>query len=70
MSSSTDQSAAGSTTASTDKATAKSKKKQVARNDTRCDESATPGRALPKDCLTKSDTGAASTSSTQGQSSR
>jgi hypothetical protein len=48
----------------------KSKKKQVARNDARCDESANPGRAFPKDCLTKSDTGAAAANSTQGQSSR
>jgi hypothetical protein len=48
----------------------KSKKKQVARNDTRCDESANPGRALPKDCLTKADTGAAAAKSTQGQSSQ
>jgi hypothetical protein len=60
--------AAGSTTASTDKATVKSKKKQIARNDTRCDESSNPGRAVPKDCLTKSDTGAAATNSTQVQS--
>jgi hypothetical protein len=58
------------TTASTDKSKTKSKQKQVARNDTRCDESANPGRALPKDCLTKSDTGAAATKSTQGQSTQ
>jgi hypothetical protein len=56
------------TTASTDKSKVKAKKKQVARNDMRCDPSANPGQALPKDCLSKSDTGAAAVNSTQGQS--
>jgi hypothetical protein len=62
-SSSYDSGAAGSTTASTDNAGAKGKKKQVARNDARCDESANAGRALPKDCASRSDAGAAGSSS-------
>lgn len=47
----------------------KEKDKGIARNDARCDKSKlAPGAALPKDCVTKSGTGAAATSSTQGAS--
>jgi hypothetical protein len=60
--------AVGSMGSTADKSAVKGKKKQVARNDNRCDQSAHPGVALPKDCLTKSDTGAAAVNSTQGQS--
>jgi hypothetical protein len=46
----------------------KLKKKQVARNDDKCDESKHGKANLPRECLTKSGTGASAANSTQGQS--
>jgi hypothetical protein len=51
-------------------ADASDKRKQVASNDPRCDESKYARSAMPKDCFEKSGTGAAATGSTQGQSGK
>lgn len=49
-------------------AATKAKMSQTAKNDDRCDESKHAGMTLPKECFTKSGTGAAAVNSTQGQS--
>ena len=46
------------------------KRKQVARNDPKCDESKVARASMPKDCFEKSGTGAAAVGSTQGQSGK